>query len=147
MHIHGSTVYIWFAFPFCVLILKKLYRNWDYHHFSLLTLLRYFICREKKFSTYFVKKQLKHKAHARICYFFRMLISLFFFFLDGSDLSQALQEMSTAYEEIGTMYEMQPKHDWDPLSNLLFEYRGLIYSFSSVNSLLKVCDCPSNWFI
>ncbi|XP_042892135.1 sorting nexin-18-like isoform X2 [Penaeus japonicus] len=56
---------------------------------------------------------------------------------DGSGLSQALQDMSTAYEDIGTMYETQPKHDWDPLCNLLFEYRGLIYSFSSVNSLLK----------
>lgn len=78
--------------------------------------------------------------------FFRMPISLFYI-PDGSDLSQALQDMSTAYEEIGTMYEMQPKHDWDPLSNLLFEYRGLIYSFSGVTSLLKVCDWHSNGFI
>lgn len=79
------------------------------------------------------------REHDRVSFSFSKLSKAFETdpFNDGSGLSQALQEMSTAYEEIGTMYEMQPKHDWDPLSNLLFEYRGLIYSFSSVNSLLK----------
>ncbi|XP_063610622.1 sorting nexin-33-like isoform X2 [Penaeus indicus] len=79
------------------------------------------------------------REHDRVSFSFSKLSKAFETdpYNDGSGLSQALQEMSTAYEDIGTMYEMQPKHDWDPLSNLLFEYRGLIYSFTSVNSLLK----------
>ncbi|XP_047470780.1 sorting nexin-33-like isoform X2 [Penaeus chinensis] len=79
------------------------------------------------------------REHDRVSFSFSKLSKAFETdpYNDGSCLSQALQEMSTAYEEIGTMYEMQPKHDWDPLSNIFFEYRGLIYSFSGVNSLLK----------
>lgn len=37
------------------------------------------------------------------------------------------------------MFEEEPKHDWDPLCHLLFEYKGLIDGFPSVISATKVC--------
>ncbi|RXG69391.1 Sorting nexin-18 [Armadillidium vulgare] len=42
-----------------------------------------------------------------------------------------------AYQEIGTIFEQEPKHDWEPLSNLLYEYKGLIDGFPSIISAAK----------
>ncbi|XP_069955468.1 sorting nexin lst-4 isoform X3 [Cherax quadricarinatus] len=52
-------------------------------------------------------------------------------------LTEAIHHMSEAYSDIGTVFEEEPKHDWDPLCHLLFEYRGLIDGFPSVISITK----------
>lgn len=53
------------------------------------------------------------------------------------ELTEAIHHVSEAYSDIGTVYEEEPKHDWDPLCHLLFEYRGLIDGFPSVISATK----------
>ncbi|XP_071524426.1 sorting nexin-18, partial [Panulirus ornatus] len=53
------------------------------------------------------------------------------------DLTEAIHHVSEAYSDIGTVFEEEPKHDWDPLCHLLFEYRGLIDGFPSVISITK----------
>nr|XP_045611627.1 sorting nexin lst-4-like isoform X2 [Procambarus clarkii] len=52
-------------------------------------------------------------------------------------LTEAIHHMSEAYQDIGTVFEEEPKHDWDPLCHLLFEYRGLIDGFPSVINITK----------
>ncbi|XP_069980693.1 sorting nexin lst-4 isoform X1 [Penaeus vannamei] len=52
-------------------------------------------------------------------------------------LTEAIHHVSEAYADIGTVFEEEPKHDWDPLCNLLFEYKGLIDGFPSVISVTK----------
>lgn len=54
-------------------------------------------------------------------------------------LTDAIHHVSEAYSDIGTVFEEEPKHDWDPLCHLLFEYKGLIDGFPSVISATKVC--------
>lgn len=52
-------------------------------------------------------------------------------------LTEAIHHVSEAYCDIGTVFEEEPKHDWDPLCHLLFEYKGLIDGFPSVISATK----------
>ncbi|XP_063851087.1 sorting nexin lst-4-like isoform X2 [Scylla paramamosain] len=52
-------------------------------------------------------------------------------------LTDAIHHVSEAYADIGTVFEEEPKHDWDPLCHLLFEYKGLIDGFPSVISAAK----------
>ncbi|KAJ8668097.1 hypothetical protein QAD02_009760 [Eretmocerus hayati] len=61
-------------------------------------------------------------------------------------LTQALKETGDAYNEIGRLYEEQPKFDWEPLADKFHIYRGIISSFSDVVSIhksavLKRKDC------
>ncbi|XP_068212964.1 sorting nexin lst-4-like isoform X3 [Palaemon carinicauda] len=53
------------------------------------------------------------------------------------ELTEAIHRVSEAYSDIGTVYDEEPKHDWDPLCHLLFEYRGLIDGFPNVISATK----------
>ncbi|KAK4304005.1 hypothetical protein Pmani_024025 [Petrolisthes manimaculis] len=53
------------------------------------------------------------------------------------DLTEAIHHVSEAYSDIGTIFEEEPKHDWEPLCHLLFEYRGLIDGFPNVISAAK----------
>ncbi|KAL7646548.1 UNVERIFIED_CONTAM: hypothetical protein RMT77_001799 [Armadillidium vulgare] len=52
-------------------------------------------------------------------------------------LTDGIRRVSDAYQEIGTIFEQEPKHDWEPLSNLLYEYKGLIDGFPSIISAAK----------
>ncbi|KAK7069134.1 Sorting nexin-9, partial [Halocaridina rubra] len=52
-------------------------------------------------------------------------------------LTEAIHHVSEAYSDIGTVYEEEPRHDWDPLCHLLFEYRGLIEGFPNIISATK----------
>lgn len=55
-----------------------------------------------------------------------------------SQLTQAIKDTGNAYDEIGKMFEEQPKFDWEPLSDKFHIYRGIISSFSDVTSIHKV---------
>lgn len=73
-----------------------------------------------------------------------MLKDCILFSITGApDLTEAIHHMSEAYSDIGTVFSEEPKHDWDPLCHLLFEYRGLIDGFPSVISITKVCCITS----
>ncbi|XP_011499154.1 PREDICTED: sorting nexin-9 isoform X2 [Ceratosolen solmsi marchali] len=52
-------------------------------------------------------------------------------------LNQALKDTGEAYNEIGKLYEEQPKYDWEPLADKFHIYRGIISNFSDVISIHK----------
>ena len=56
----------------------------------------------------------------------------------GSQLNQALKDTGEAYNEIGKLYEEQPKFDWEPLGDKFHIYRGIISNFPEVISIHKV---------
>lgn len=53
-------------------------------------------------------------------------------------LTRALQVTGEAYNDIGRLYEEQPKYDWEPLGDKFHIYRGIISSFPDVISIHKV---------
>ncbi|KAL7294914.1 hypothetical protein TKK_0011835 [Trichogramma kaykai] len=66
--------------------------------------------------------------------------------LRGGRLNQALKDTGEAYNEIGRLYEEQPKYDWEPLADKFHIYRGIISSFPDVvgihkNAVQKRKDC------
>lgn len=52
-------------------------------------------------------------------------------------LTEALKITGEAYNEIGRLYEEQPKYDWEPLADKFHIYRGIISSFPDVISIHK----------
>ena len=56
----------------------------------------------------------------------------------GGRLNQALKDTGEAYNEIGKLYEEQPKLDWEPLADKFHIYRGIISSFPDVVGIHKV---------
>ncbi|XP_015602293.1 sorting nexin-9 isoform X2 [Cephus cinctus] len=52
-------------------------------------------------------------------------------------LTHALKMTGDAYNEIGRLYEEQPKFDWEPLGDKFHIYRGIISSFPDVISIHK----------
>lgn len=53
-------------------------------------------------------------------------------------LTRALKATGDAYNDIGRLYEEQPKFDWEPLSDKFHIYRGIISNFPDVTSIHKV---------
>lgn len=53
-------------------------------------------------------------------------------------LTHALKATGDAYNDIGRLYEEQPKFDWEPLSDKFHIYRGIISNFPDVTSIHKV---------
>lgn len=66
------------------------------------------------------------------------VINSIYKFSGAPELTEAIHHMSEAYSDIGTVFDEEPKHDWEPLCHLLFEYRGLIDGFPNVISAAKV---------
>lgn len=63
--------------------------------------------------------------------------------LEGDDssrgrLTYALKVTGDAYNDIGKLYEEQPKFDWEPLADKFHIYKGIINSFPDVISIHKV---------
>ncbi|XP_011640493.1 sorting nexin lst-4 isoform X1 [Pogonomyrmex barbatus] len=56
---------------------------------------------------------------------------------NGGNLTRALKATGDAYNDIGKLYEDQPKFDWEPLSDKFHIYRGIISSFPDVISIHK----------
>ncbi|XP_018312658.1 sorting nexin lst-4 [Mycetomoellerius zeteki] len=52
-------------------------------------------------------------------------------------LTRALKATGDAYNDIGKLYEEQPKFDWEPLSDKFHIYRGIISNFPDVISIHK----------
>ncbi|XP_066582375.1 sorting nexin lst-4 isoform X2 [Prorops nasuta] len=62
--------------------------------------------------------------------------------LEGDDssrgrLTHALKVTGDAYNEIGKLYEEQPKYDWEPLADKFHIYRGIISGFPEVINIQK----------
>lgn len=55
-----------------------------------------------------------------------------------SPLNHALKVTGEAYNEIGKLYEEQPKYDWEPLADKFHIYRGIINNFPDVINIHKV---------
>ncbi|XP_011307071.1 sorting nexin lst-4 [Fopius arisanus] len=56
---------------------------------------------------------------------------------DVGRLTQALKLTGEAYNDIGKLYEDQPKFDWEPLADKFHIYRGIIGRFSDVIGIHK----------
>ncbi|XP_077978422.1 sorting nexin-33-like isoform X2 [Glandiceps talaboti] len=65
---------------------------------------------------------------------------------DSHPLTRAVHHTGTTYEEIGTMYAEQPRHDLVPMMFKLHEYEGLLSTFPDTltvhkGALSKVKEC------
>ena len=52
-------------------------------------------------------------------------------------LNQAIRHTSTTYENIGKLYEDQPRNDLEPLSDSLYEYKGLLSNWPDILQVHK----------
>lgn len=52
-------------------------------------------------------------------------------------LNEAIRQTSAAYEDISRLHEEQPKHDFEPMADLLHQYRGLISCWPEILQLHK----------
>ncbi|XP_068082349.1 sorting nexin lst-4 isoform X2 [Anabrus simplex] len=65
------------------------------------------------------------------------------FEMDGSrgrsrrNLSQAVRKTGETYNEIGKLFEDQPKSDWEPLGDMLHIYKGILASFPDILTVHK----------
>jgi sorting nexin-9/18/33 len=55
---------------------------------------------------------------------------------DGA-LNEALRHTSATYDTIGKLYEEQPRHDLEPLSDALYEYKGLLSNWPDIMQIHK----------
>ena len=62
-------------------------------------------------------------------------------------LTQALHHVGDTYTKIGQTFEEEPRHDWEPLGNLLYEYRGILDGFPQIITATKVFIIIYNDFI
>ncbi|CAL1569839.1 unnamed protein product [Knipowitschia caucasica] len=65
----------------------------------------------------------------------------------SAGLNKAIAYTGEAYENIGEFFAEQPRHDLDPISDLLDIYRGHLANFPDIvdvqkGALTKVKDCP-----
>lgn len=54
-----------------------------------------------------------------------------------SDLANGIKRIGSAYFEIGKLFEEQPKADWEPLSDKMHLYKGIIGSFPDIFAIHK----------
>lgn len=52
-------------------------------------------------------------------------------------LNEAIRQTSSAYEEISRLYEEEPKYDFEPMADILHQYRGLISGWPEILQLHK----------
>ncbi|XP_077286975.1 sorting nexin 33-like protein SH3PX1 [Arctopsyche grandis] len=57
--------------------------------------------------------------------------------ISTSKLTAAIRKTGGTYIDIGKLFEEQPKHDWEPLSDKLHIYKGIIGSFPDVLAAQK----------
>lgn len=50
-------------------------------------------------------------------------------------LNEAIRQTSAAYEDISRLYEDQPKNDFEPMADLLHQYKGLLSSWPEILQL------------
>lgn len=49
-----------------------------------------------------------------------------------------MRHVGETYNDIGKLFEEQPKHDWEPLGDLMHIYKGMLTAFPDILSLHKV---------
>lgn len=65
------------------------------------------------------------------------------FYMDGHivsanvELTNAVKKTGDIYNEIGSLFEEQPKFDWEPLADTLHIYKGIISSFPDILAVHK----------
>lgn len=52
-------------------------------------------------------------------------------------LNEAIRNTSSTYDTIGKMYEEQPRLDFEPMSDVLHEYKGILSNFPDILQLQK----------
>lgn len=52
-------------------------------------------------------------------------------------LNEAIRQTSAAYEDIGRLFEEQPKGDFEPMADLLHQYKGLLASWPEILQVHK----------
>jgi sorting nexin-9/18/33 len=60
-------------------------------------------------------------------------------------LCSAIKATGEAYNEVGLLFEEQPKADWEPLGDVLHIYKGLIASFPDILAVHRVSRLVSRW--
>lgn len=50
----------------------------------------------------------------------------------------AIKETGHSYNEIGKLFDEQPKLDWEPLGDMLHIYKGIITAFPDILTIHKV---------
>lgn len=53
---------------------------------------------------------------------------------------EAIKETGHAYNEIGRLFDEQPKLDWEPLGDMFHIYKGIISSFPDILTIHKVSN-------
>lgn len=51
---------------------------------------------------------------------------------------EAIKGTGNAYNEIGKLFEDQPKLDWEPLGDVLHIYKGVISAYPDILTIHKV---------
>lgn len=52
---------------------------------------------------------------------------------------EAIKGTGNAYNEVGKLFEDQPKLDWEPLGDMLHIYKGIISAYPDILTIHKVC--------
>lgn len=61
-----------------------------------------------------------------------------------SAFSENLKYVGETYNDIGKLFEEQPKHDWEPLGDVMHIYKGILTSLPDIVNLHKAmwsCYC------
>ena len=56
---------------------------------------------------------------------------------EDRSLNEAIRHTSSTYDAIGKLYEEQPLHDFEPLSDALYEYKGLLSNWPDILQVHK----------
>ena len=48
------------------------------------------------------------------------------------NLTNAITVTGEAYEDIGKLFEEQPRHDWDRLGDVMHDYRGMLSGWPGI---------------
>jgi len=59
-------------------------------------------------------------------------------FCQAGNLTKAIKMTGDAYNNIGKMFEEQPKLDWEPLADQMHIYKGILASFPDILQVHKV---------
>lgn len=63
------------------------------------------------------------------------------FYLSGSsrsNLTTVIKKVGDTYNDIGKLFEEQPKLDWEPLGDMLHIYKGILAAFPDILSFHRV---------
>ena len=59
-------------------------------------------------------------------------------FAESTNLTNAITITGEAYEDIGKMYDDQPKNDWEPLGDTMHDYKGILAGWPGILQIHSV---------